>query len=140
MRAEYWVIVALLLAVAEVLAPGAFLIFFALGALVAAAAALVFPSLAVQLGVLAAATVGALIAGNAFYRRLLSTRRANGLGRGPVGELGVVEDPIVGGRGKVRVRDISWLASGPDLPAGSPIVVVRKSGGTILVVAPRDPA
>lgn len=137
MKAEYWVLVALGLAIAEVLAPGTFLIFFSAGALVAAVAALVFASFVTQASAFVVATVAILLAGNSVYRRLVKGR-ANGIGQGPVGEPGVVETEIVNGRGKVRVRDISWLATGPDLPVGTPIVVKARQGGTLLEVGPLE--
>lgn len=139
MRGEYWLLAALALAIAEVVNPGIFLIFFAAGALVAAGASGFVPEIAGQLAIFVAASLAALFAGTSFYRRFLDRRGANGLGRGPVGEPGTVEEAIVGGRGKVRVRDIAWLATGPDLPAGTPITVVRCKG-TLLEVARRPPA
>jgi hypothetical protein len=139
MRPEFWVIAALLLTIAEVLAPGTFLIFFAGGALVTAAASLAFASIVAQLGMFSVATVVLLLAGNSLYRRLLATKRASRLGQGPIGEPGIVEQRIVNGRGKVRVRDISWLATGPDLPTGTAIVVIRRDG-TLLEVAARQDA
>ena len=123
MRAEYWILAAIALIIAEVLAPGTFLIFFAAGALITAGVSLVVASLVGQLGVFVAATVVAVLAGSRLYRHLLDKRAANRLGQGPIGEPGIVEDAIVNGRGKVRVRDIAWLATGSDLPVGTPIVV-----------------
>lgn len=142
MLAEYWILAALMLAIAEVLAPGIFLIFFALGALTVALAARLFGvgDIVWQLATFVAATVFVLLVGHSFYRRFLAHRAAEGIGRGPLGEPGVVEEPIVGGRGKVRVRDISWLATGPDLAKGTPIVVVGRPEGTLLEVAPRHAA
>jgi membrane protein implicated in regulation of membrane protease activity len=137
MKAEYWLLVALGLAIAEVLAPGTFLIFFSVGALLTALAALVFTSFVAQASVFVLATVAILLAGNSVYRRFVKGR-ANGIGQGPVGEPGVVETEIVNGRGKVRVRDISWLATGPDLPVGTAIVVKGRQGGTLLEVAALD--
>ena len=137
MRAEYWVLAAIALTVAEILAPGTFLIFFAVGALMTAALSLVVASLVAQLGVFVAATIVALLAGSRLYRYLLSQRTTNRLGRGPIGEPGIVEEAIVNGRGKVRVRDIAWLATGSDLPVGTPIVVTGRRGGTLLEVAAR---
>jgi len=136
MRFEYWIVAALVLAIAEMVAPGTFLIFFAIGALVTAAATAFIGELAPQLGVFVAAAIVAALAGRSLYRRLLGRRQANALGQGPVGEPGLVEEAIVNGRGKVRVRDIAWLAEGPDLAAGTPIVVVRRDG-TLLKVKPR---
>lgn len=139
MRAEYWAVAAFGLAIAEILLPGVFLIFFAGGALVAAAVALAADSLVVQLGVFVVATLAALLAGNSVYRRYVAGKNGGQLDLSPVGEPGMVEENIVNGRGKVRVRDISWLAAGPDLPKGTPIVVVASSG-TLLNVAAVSPA
>jgi membrane protein implicated in regulation of membrane protease activity len=78
----------------------------------------------------------ALLFGRALYRRVLSRRDgASEIGRGPVHEHGIVVDPIVDGRGKVKVRDTMWLAAGPDLPRGTAIVVLRREG-TLLHVKP----
>jgi len=136
MRAEYWLLAALLLAIAEIIAPGTFLIFFAIGALVTAAVTVATQDLGIELGVFVAASIAAALAGHSLYRRLLGKRGKNLLGHGPVGEPGTVEEPIVNGRGKVQVRGISWLAEGPELPAGTPIVVVRRKG-TLLEVRKR---
>ena len=135
MRSEYWVVAALVLTIAEVLAPGTFLIFFAGGAMATAAASLFFASITAQLGIFSGATIVLLLVGNSLYRRLLARKLENTLGLGPIGEPGIVEQRIVNGRGKVRVRDTSWLATGPDLAKGTAIVVVRRDG-TLLEVAP----
>jgi inner membrane protein len=135
MRSEYWVVAALILTIAEVLAPGTFLIFFAGGALVTAAAQLLVLPVTAQLAIFSVATIVLLLAGNSLYRRLLAKKRENTLGLGPIGEPGIVEQRIVNGRGKVRVRDTSWLATGPDLAKGTAIVVVQRDG-TLLQVAP----
>src|SRR4051794_203082 len=114
MRAEYWLLAGLALAIAEVLLPGVFLIFLAAGAVAAAAAALFLDDVRLQLVVFAAASGVAVLFGRALYRRVGARRDdASRLGRGPVGEHGTVVDPIVAGRGKIKVRDTVWLAAGP---------------------------
>ncbi len=50
-----------------------------------------------------------------------------------VGRVVSVEEPIRGGRGKVRVGDTMWLAEGPESPAGSR-VRIKGVNGTVLVV------
>jgi inner membrane protein len=136
MRAEYWLLLGLALAIAEVLAPGIFLAFLAIGAVATAAMAVAFADVRVQLVVFALASGIAVVFGRTLYRRLSARRdEASELGRGPIGEHGTVVDPIVGGRGKVKVRDSVWLAAGPDLAAGTPIIVARREG-TLLHVRP----
>ena len=50
-----------------------------------------------------------------------------------VGRVLVVEEPIEGGRGKVRVGDTLWPAEGPDTPAGAHVRVAAAKG-TVLCV------
>ncbi len=133
MRAEYWVIAGLILAVAEVVAPGTFLIFFAAGAVITGLAALLIGSLVIQVLVFVVATLSIFVIGTRHYRRLLAARHPGEITRGPLGEPGIVEAAIVNGRGKVRVRDISWLAAGADLAVGTPVVVTAVKG-TLLEV------
>lgn len=56
-----------------------------------------------------------------------------------IGRTFSVQEAIRDGRGKIRVGDSVWLASGPDLPVGSRVRVVRQDGVT-LVVEPADQA
>jgi inner membrane protein len=136
MSIELWLLLVFALTIAEVLAPGTFLIFLGFGALAAGLSALVGAELRLQILVFVAASVIAVLLGRALYRRILTRGDgASEIGRGPAGEHGVVVDPIVDGRGKVKLRDTVWLAAGADLPAGTPIVVVRRAG-TLLHVKP----
>ena len=45
-----------------------------------------------------------------------------------IGAHGTVCETFVNGRGKVRVGDTVWLADGPDLAEGSPVVVAGVRG------------
>jgi len=133
---ELWLLIAFVLTIAEIVAPGTFLFFFGVGALAGGLAALATTDLRLQVLVFVVVSGLAVLFGRALYRRILSRHDdASGIGRGPTGEHGVVTDPIVDGRGKVRVRDTVWLAAGPDLPPGA-AVVVRRRDGTLLHVMP----
>jgi membrane protein implicated in regulation of membrane protease activity len=50
-----------------------------------------------------------------------------------VGQRGQLVEPIVNGRGRIRLGDSSWSVSGPDLPAGR-TVEVTGADGTMLQV------
>ncbi len=50
-----------------------------------------------------------------------------------VGRVVTVEEPISGGRGKVRVGDTVWAAQGSDAPKGARVKVTG-THGTVLVV------
>ncbi len=52
-----------------------------------------------------------------------------------VGRTVTVEEPIRGGRGKVRVGDTVWQAEGADAPAGTRVKVTGVRN-TVLVVSP----
>jgi membrane protein implicated in regulation of membrane protease activity len=133
-----WVILGLVLIGGEVLAPGVFLIWFGLAALLTGAvvgmadigwqaAALVF----------AGFSVVSVLAG-----RLLTRRRgeepdaATGLndrGRQLVGKVFRLDSTMTGGEGRIRVGDSSWRITGPELLAGSEVRVVRVEGATLVV-------
>ena len=46
-----------------------------------------------------------------------------------------LDQAIVGGRGRVRIGDSSWIAEGPDLPAGTRVRVVAVEGVVLKVQA-----
>ena len=52
-----------------------------------------------------------------------------------IGVRGVVAETIENGRGKVNFGDSIWLAKGPDLINGTPVVVTDVNG-TVVTVAP----
>jgi membrane protein implicated in regulation of membrane protease activity len=134
-----WGAVGALLVVVEMLAPGYFLIFPALGALAVAGLGFVMPlDLAGQI-VLFAAVTGLLFALCFRLYRRLTAGGAPTLVNSPdrlLGATATVEDPIQAGRGKIRLGDTVWLARGPDLPRGTPVTVTGVDG-TVLEVAPR---
>jgi len=133
-----WATGGLVLILAELMAPGVFLLWLGVAALVVAAT-LGFAVLdwQGQLMVFAAASVGACLLGwVAFmrHRRGSFPPDVNEPATMMVGEIGTVVEPIRDGRGKVRLRDSVWLAAGPDLAAGTRIRVVGQRG-TVIEVA-----
>ena len=134
-----WGILGAALIVVELLAPGFFLIFPALGALAVAGLTLVLPlSLEGQIAAFAIVTAFLFALCFRLYRRLMAggpPMLVNSPNR-RVGAAGQVEDPIMGGEGKIRLGDTVWLARGPDLPRGAAVTVTRVDG-TVLEVAPR---
>lgn len=137
-----WWIVALLLIVGELMAPGYFLLWIGLAAAVMGALLWTFPGM----GLLLQAVLFALLALTSClaYARWLRPRierrgpeaeRLNRRGEQMVGQRYELVEAIVHGRGKVRVGDGQWLASGPDLPVGSTVEVVAVDGTTLQVRA-----
>jgi membrane protein implicated in regulation of membrane protease activity len=50
-----------------------------------------------------------------------------------VGRVVTVEEPIAGGRGKVRVGDTIWSAQGSDAPQGARVRITGTHGNVLLV-------
>lgn len=133
-----WLIAAVVLGIAELAAPGIFLVFLAIAAAITGLALLVLPALplAVQIASFAAWSAAAVAIGWRWYRdypvdsadALLNDRAAR-----LVGTTVVVETPIAGGVGRVRVGDGSWPARGPDAAAGDRLRVVAVEDGVVLV-------
>jgi len=133
-----WVILGLVLIGGEVLAPGIFLLWLGLAALLTGAVVGL-----VDLGWQAAALVFAGLSLVAVFTGRLLTRRkdeepdaATGLndrGRRLIGRVFRLEATMTGGEGRIRVDDSSWRVTGPELLAGSEVRVVRVDGATLVV-------
>ncbi|WP_291654158.1 NfeD family protein [Bosea sp. (in: a-proteobacteria)] len=133
-----WAILGLVLIGGEMLAPGVFLIWLGLAALLTGAVVGLF-----DIGWQAAMLVFALLAGACVLAGRLLTRRrgeepdaATGLndrGRQLIGRVFRLEATMMGGEGRVRVGDSSWRVVGPELLAGTEIKVVRVEGSTLVV-------
>jgi membrane protein implicated in regulation of membrane protease activity len=140
MDAWIWGTIAVALFIVELVAPGYFLIFPALGAFAVGLADLAgITGLEAQLvGFVAfSALLFALLVRH--YRRLISNQKQDpvNLPERLVGAQGTVEDRLTAGRGKIRLGDSVWLARGPDLEKGHAVRVAAVEG-TVLVVVPAD--
>lgn len=135
---HWWVLAALLL-LAELLAPGVVFLWLSLGATVAGLASLAFPALGWEICgvIMVAAAAASAVAGRKFYdprRHPGDNPHLNRRGRRLVGKMAVLEDPIVGGNGRVRIGGTLWPVTGPDLPAGTAIRVVGTTDSVVLEV------
>ncbi len=132
-----WLLAALLLAGAELLVPGAFLIWVAAAAALTGVAYLLTGiSLDLQFLTFAALSLGSVLGGRRLYDRtapdcpdpMLNDRVAR-----LIGETVEVVSPIENGRGRVRVGDGVWPARGPDAGAGARVRVVGAEGACLTV-------
>jgi membrane protein implicated in regulation of membrane protease activity len=129
-----WLIAALVLGIAELAAPGIFLVFLAIAAAVTGTALLALPELpiAVQLASFAVWSTVTVLIGRRWYRDypvagadpMLNDRSAR-----MVGQIVIVETAIVEGRGRVLVGDGSWPARGDDAAAGTRVRITRVADG-----------
>jgi membrane protein implicated in regulation of membrane protease activity len=138
----WWLIAAALLAILEIFLPGIFLVWIAAAAavtgLVLSVVDLSFP---MQGALFAALSFAAVFAGRVYYARRPVPNEDPNLNERAlrlIGRTVTVEQAIENGSGRVRVGDGVWNARGPDLPAGSPALVVSAEG-TCLHVGPLDP-
>jgi membrane protein implicated in regulation of membrane protease activity len=133
-----WLIAAAVLASAEILAPGVFLIFLAGAAALTAVAAAIGVPFAFQLGLFPLFALGSVWFGKRWYNRnpvassdpLLNDRIAR-----HIGETVVVVTAIEGGSGRVKLGDSVWNARGPDAGIGARVRVTGAQG-TCLKVEP----
>jgi membrane protein implicated in regulation of membrane protease activity len=137
-----WIIFAGALGLAELHVPGSYLMWIALGAAVTGGLdAALDLDLTAQIGTFAVASAISCGGGYFVYRRLSAPHHAdvvlNERNRRLVGARGVVCEALVNGQGKVRVADGVWLAAGPDLAEGTPVVVTAVHGTRLHVDAYR---
>jgi membrane protein implicated in regulation of membrane protease activity len=133
----WWLILALILGIAEIIIPGVFLIWLGAAALLTGIVtlALGLPD-AGQFAVFAVTAIVAVYVGRRYFRAhpiessdpLLNDRAAR-----LVGETVLVVEPIVGGQGRVKVRDGVWNARGPDAPSGARVRIMGIEGSFLLV-------
>ena len=134
-----WLAAGLVLLTGELLAPGVYLMWFGLAALVTGIAAAFLPiGLAPQLVLFAVVAVAAVYRA----RQMVSARpivtddpMLNDRAARLLGQIVVVRDAIEGGRGRVSVGDSVWTADGPDAPVGTRLRVEGVRDG-VLAVAP----
>jgi len=133
-----WGVLALLLFAAEALAPGAFMLWIGIGA----AAVFVIVALVPGIPLLWQVVGFVLLSVVAIqcYRRWGRTRARqsdapllNRRGEQLVGRVGVLQQGIVGGQGRISIDDASWLVNGPELPAGTRVRVLAVSGAVLQV-------
>jgi membrane protein implicated in regulation of membrane protease activity len=135
-----WLIFGFILMALELIAPGVFLFWLGLAALLVGLVSFALhPSWQAQLlmfAVFAAAAVPVwrrLARGNSApsVSNPFLNRRADAL----VGRVFTLEKPIIDGSGTVRIDDTIWRVAGPDAPAGSRVRIVQADGANLTVAA-----
>jgi membrane protein implicated in regulation of membrane protease activity len=135
-----WWVLALLLGVIEILAPGFFFLWLGAAAVATGIVALVVADMTWQwqLLVFAVFSIASVALWFKFMRRhpiQTDDSTLNRRGEQYVGRQVVLVEPIVNGFGTARVDDTTWRVTGPDIPAGRRVRVVG-ADGTLLRVEP----
>jgi len=138
----WWLLLAALLGIAEIVAPGIFLVWMAAAAVLTglAAYALDLP-LAYQIATFALLSVASVYSGRRIYDRnpvrsqdpLLNDRIAR-----LIGQSAEAVTAIENGEGRVRVGDSVWPARGPNAPLGTRLVITGADCGILSVVPAED--
>lgn len=134
-----WLSIGVVLAAAEMLAPGFFLIWLAGAAIATGLITTVLPiSFPIQLALFASLSIALVYVGRRWFRAnpiesddpLLNDR-----GGRMVGDVVTVVEAIDGGSGRVKVGDSVWTAYGPNTPVGARVRIVGVSGTNLMVEA-----
>lgn len=140
-----WMLLGFVLLTLEIFAPGVFLLWIGIAALIVGSASLLLWDVSVWnwqvqvLVFLALALVSAYVGKKIVRDRegmsdqpLLNRRNAQQIGR-----TATLSEPIKEGRGRIKLGDTVWRVSGPDLPAGTQVRVVAAGDTDLdLVVEP----
>src|SRR6202046_2757553 len=135
-----WLIFGVLLMGLELLAPGVFLFWFGLAALLVGLLSFVIdPSWQLQILMFAIFAVAAV----PLWRRVARSNTAvsksnpflNKRADALVGRVFTLEKPIIDGNGTVRIDDTVWRVAGPDTPAGNRVKIVQADGASLTVAA-----
>jgi membrane protein implicated in regulation of membrane protease activity len=132
-----WFIACAVLLVLEILAPGAFMLWLGLAALLVGLISFVVDwSWQYQLVAFAVFSGAAIplwrhmgAGAKAVTDQPFLNRRSDAF----VGRIFTLEKPIVDGCGTVGIGDTFWQITGPDCPAGSRVKVAAVDGGTLRV-------
>ena len=133
----FWLTVGVLLAAAEIVAPGFFLMWLGAAAVVTGIVAWVVPiGMPAQVGIFAVLSVAAVWASRNWLAKNpieSSDPALNDRGARLKGEVVTVVEAIANGRGRVKVGDSVWNARGADAAEGSQVRVTGADGADLLV-------
>ena len=135
-----WLIVGFILMALELLAPGVFLIWLGLAALLVGMLSFAITlSWQLQLLTFAVFAVAAVPLWRRVARSNSTVSRSNPFlnkrTEALIGRVFTLEKPIIDGTGTVRIDDTIWRVAGPDAPAGSRVKIVQADGASLTVAA-----
>ena len=133
-----WIILGAILLALELAAPGAFMMWLGLSAILVGVLSFIWADLTWQWQGVAFAVFA--VASIPLWRRFAHkvepaeerpflNRRSEAL----VGQTFTLDKPIIDGVGTIRVGDTVWRVSGADRPAGSRVKVARVDGANLMV-------
>jgi membrane protein implicated in regulation of membrane protease activity len=140
-----WIILGGILLAVELIAPGTFVLWLGVSAILVGVISFVIDWNWQEQGV---GFVILAVASLVMWWRLIRRGRTeedagdqpflNRRAQGFVGRVFTLEKPIVDGAGTVRIGDTIWRVTGPDCAAGSRIRIARAEGATLFVERTTD--
>ena len=136
-----WAIGGLILLIAEVVAPGFFLVFLGVAAVATGLFTLLFDlGIAPQLTLFVVYTALAVMIGKRWYAEPETSDQAlslNDPARRLVGRTATVVDPVDDHGGRVRLGDSEWTARGGPAAPGDRVEIITVEGNCLRVGGPR---
>jgi inner membrane protein len=132
-----WLGLGLVLAIAEIVIPGVFLIWLAGAALLTGVVTWLAPiGLALEIVLFAGLAIVSVFIGRNYLRANPiepADPKMNDRGARAVGEVVLVTQVIADGSGRVKLGDSEWLAHGPDAEPGTKMRVCGADGAVLVV-------
>lgn len=133
----FWFALGLFLGAAEIIAPGVFLIWLGVAAVITGLLVWVLPiGFPLQVVIFAVLAVIAVYAGRKFVRDNPiheADPMMNRRGARLTGEIALVTQAIEAGTGRVKLGDSEWNVRGPDVAAGERVRITGSDGAVLLV-------
>ena len=132
-----WLITAAVLGIAELVAPGVYLIWIGLAALITGVATLLLPlPVVVQFALFAAAAFAAVYAGRRYLAQnpiVSDDPKLNDRGARLIGSIVTAVEPVDSAHGRVKVGDGVWSARGAEAAIGERLRVTGSDGSVLFV-------
>jgi inner membrane protein len=132
-----WLGLGLVLAIAEILVPGVFLIWLAGAALITGVVTWLVPlGMPLEIVLFTVLAITSVFIGRNYLRAnpvVPADPKMNDRGARAVGEVVVVTQVIEDGSGRVKLGDSEWLARGPDAEPGTKMRVCNADGAVLVV-------
>ena len=133
----FWLSLGFILGAVEMIAPGFFLMWLGLAAIIVGMLTWALPiSLPLQVALFAILSVLTVYAGKKFLKDNpieSDDPKLNNRGARLTGEIVTVVETIADGHGRVRVGDTDWNARGADAAVGAKVRVIGADGAVLLV-------
>lgn len=133
-----WAVIALVLAVLELIAPGVFFLWLAVAAAITAFVSFALPILGWSVHLVIFAVLAVIITWTGRRYVKLHAKPAQGAplnqrGQQLVGQELTLIEAIENGTGRVKIGDSPWRVEGPDAPSGTKVRVVEVDGARLKV-------